>query len=75
VWPPSARDSGPRRAPAALGRTHFNAELRNNNYGKKVFVKSEYEEKSSLWKLCFRSGKESVEAARAYAKSWLNELK
>jgi hypothetical protein len=53
----------------------FNAELRNNNYGKKVFVKSEYEEKSSLWKLCFRTGKESVEAARSFAKSWLSELK
>lgn len=52
----------------------FNAELRDNKYGKKVFVKSEYEEKSYLWKLCYRTGKESTETARSFAQTWLKEL-
>lgn len=38
------------------------------------FVNEEYEGKSKDWKLCFRAGKEAVEAARAFAKSWLAEL-
>jgi hypothetical protein len=35
------------------------------------FADSEYEEKSPDWKLCFRAGKEAVEAAREFAQSWL----
>ncbi len=53
----------------------FNAELKTNNYGKKIFVNPDYERKSDLWKLCFRSGKETVNAARIFTKNWLKELK
>lgn len=53
----------------------FNAELKNNDYGQKVFVKPEYESKSPVWKICFRSGKETLQAGRAFAEQWLKELK
>jgi len=52
----------------------FNAELRTKD-DRKYFVKSEYEEKDYLWKICFRSGKPTTEAARTFAQSWLSELK
>ena len=39
-----------------------------------AFVREEYEEKSSEWKLCFRAGKEATAAARAFARTWLTEL-
>lgn len=53
----------------------FNAKTRTNQYGKKVFELSEYEEQSDLWKLCYRAGKETTEAGRAFAQEWLKELK
>lgn len=53
----------------------FNAKLSKGPYGKMVFVNQEYESKSADWKLIFRSGKESVEAARAVAKEWLGGMK
>lgn len=53
---------------------NFNAELKNNDYGQKIFVNPEYERKNSLWKICFRSGKETLEAGRAFATQWLKEL-
>jgi hypothetical protein len=53
----------------------FNAKTRTNQYGKKVFELSEYEEQSDLWKLCYRAGKETTQAGRAYAQEWLKELK
>ena len=40
-----------------------------------LFVKQEYERKDYIWKLCFRGGKETTEAARNFAQSWLGELK
>jgi hypothetical protein len=40
-----------------------------------LFVKQEYERKNNLWKLCYRGGKETTEAGRKFAQSWLNELK
>lgn len=40
-----------------------------------LFVKQEYERKSSFWKLCYRAGKETTEAGRKFAQSWLGELK
>ncbi len=52
----------------------FNAELRTKD-NMKYFVKSEYEEKDYLWKICFRSGKATTEAARTFAQTWLSELK
>jgi hypothetical protein len=39
------------------------------------FVKQEYEMKNNLWKLCYRAGKETTEAGRKFAQSWLGELK
>ena len=53
---------------------NFNAELINKNKTK-VFVKREYEQKDYLWKVCFRAGKEATEAGRAFANSWIAELK
>jgi hypothetical protein len=52
----------------------FNAGLQQGQYGKKIFAKPEYEAKSYMWKLCYRAGKETAEALRAYANNWLKEL-
>jgi hypothetical protein len=38
------------------------------------FTNAAYESKSSEWKLCYRAGKETVDAARESAARWLNEL-
>jgi hypothetical protein len=43
--------------------------------GLKVFEKSEYEAKPREWKMCYRAGKETSEAIRAFASGWLDELK
>ena len=51
----------------------FNAETKEVNK-RIVFVKENYERKSYMWKLCFRAGKETVEASRTFAQSWLKEL-
>jgi hypothetical protein len=40
-----------------------------------LFVKQEYERKNNMWKLCFRAGKETTEAGRKFAQTWLGELK
>jgi hypothetical protein len=40
-----------------------------------LFVKQEYERMNSMWKLCYRAGKETTEAGRKFAQSWLAELK
>lgn len=47
----------------------FDAEVSNGR-----FTKKEYESKSAQWKMCYRAGKEVVEAAREEAKQWLAEL-
>jgi hypothetical protein len=51
----------------------FNAQLVGNGRVKK-FANPALEAKSGLWKKCFRSGKETITAARAYAQQWLKEL-
>jgi hypothetical protein len=43
--------------------------------GRKVFVNAAFEQKPREWKLCFRAGREACDAARAFASSWLAELK
>ena len=53
----------------------FNAQLTTNQYGKKVFVSSDYQGKSSDWKMCFRAGREVNEFAKTFAQQWLTELK
>jgi flagellar biosynthesis GTPase FlhF len=53
----------------------FGAALKAGEYGKMVFVKSEYEAKPSNWKMCYRAGKDVVDAGRTAAQQWLSELK
>jgi len=52
----------------------FNAQTAIDK-NKTLFVKQEYERKDYLWKLCFRGGKETTEAGRKFAQTWLSELK
>ena len=47
----------------------FDAEVQN-----KKFVRPDYERKSAQWKMCYRAGKEVVEAAQTEAIKWLQEL-
>ncbi len=54
---------------------NFDAALTTDQHGVKHFADEELERKDYNWKLCFRSGKETVTAARAYAEQWLKELK
>ena len=54
---------------------NFSAKTTKNKDGIFKFVDQEYEYKDSQWKLYYRSGKETVTAARTFAQSWLNELK
>ncbi len=52
----------------------YSAQLAPDGHGKMVFVKPEYENQTAEWKMCFRAGKETVEAGRAYASKWLKEI-
>lgn len=52
----------------------FNAELVPGDGGKKYFAKTVYERKPENWKMCFRAGKGTTDAGRAFAKQWLEEL-
>jgi hypothetical protein len=52
----------------------FNAKLVPGPGGKMVFANAAYEEKPPEWKLCYRAGRESVEAARTFAAGWLGAL-
>lgn len=51
----------------------YNAELKQDGRLKR-FVNPAYERQSPNWKYCFRAGKETTEAARAFVQQWLNEL-
>lgn len=51
----------------------FNAQLVEID-GYMKFADEQYEKKSAEWKLCFRAGKETVDAARAFATAWLATL-
>lgn len=51
----------------------FAAALEERN-GAMRFVNAAYERKSSEWKLCYRVGKDAVDAARDAAAAWLSEL-
>ena len=42
--------------------------------GKMMFAKTVYERKPDTWKMCFRAGKQTVEAGRSFASQWLGEL-
>jgi len=52
----------------------FNAKLVTVGRVKK-FADPKLEAKDELWKRCFRSGEETITAARTYAAGWLKELK
>jgi hypothetical protein len=56
------------------GDINFDAQLVKSG-GKMRFADPKLEAKSTDWKLCFRSGKETISAARAFAQQWLKELK
>jgi hypothetical protein len=51
----------------------FNAKLVEKD-GRKFFADPALEAKSADWKLCYRAGREAVQAARAAAQAWLGEL-
>lgn len=53
----------------------FAAKLVPAEGGKMAFANPTYEKKSSQWKMCYRAGKEAVQAGRAAAQQWLGELK
>ena len=63
--------------------THFLQETATIDYSAKlvrngrkmVFADPELEAKDPFWKACFRSGKRTVDAARAFAQQWLAEIK
>jgi len=52
----------------------FDAKLVPTGGGKMRFANPQYEAKSSEWKLCYRAGKEPVQAARAFATEWLHQI-
>jgi len=51
----------------------FDAKMVGDN-GVQTFADPKLEQKSSEWKYCFRAGKPAVDAARAFAQTWLTEL-
>lgn len=53
----------------------FSTQTAINERGRTQFVKQDYERKNNLWKLCYRAGKETTEAARKFAQAWLDKLK
>jgi len=56
------------------GTVDFNAKLTKNQYGTLIFDNPDYENKPDDWKLVFRAGKVSTDAARQIAQQWLAEL-
>jgi hypothetical protein len=52
----------------------FDAKLVPSGVGRMKFADPLYEAKPSDWKLCYRAGKEPVEAARAFAADWLRQI-
>ncbi|HEX4347159.1 MAG TPA: hypothetical protein VHZ73_06280 [Vicinamibacterales bacterium] len=55
------------------GAVDFNAQIVAKG-GTKVFVNPAYEANDDDWKMCFRAGKEPVDAAKALAQAWLREI-
>lgn len=44
------------------------------NRGKMVFADAAYEQRSGNWKMCYRAGRDVVQAGRVEAERWLREL-
>jgi hypothetical protein len=53
----------------------YAAKLKTAASGKLIFENPEYERKPAHWKLCYRVGRETVEAAREFGRHWLEDLK
>jgi len=51
----------------------YTAKLTSRN-GKMYFADQRYESKPSEWKLCYRVGRETLDATRTFARAWLAEL-
>jgi hypothetical protein len=45
-----------------------------NKNGRMRFANAAYEQKSPMWKLAYRAGKDATEKARAFAAAWVKEL-
>jgi hypothetical protein len=76
-YPPAAKELVRRRLNEFLQFTadiDFNARLVERE-GRLRFVNPDLEAKDDNWKRCFRCGKETITAARAYAQQWLKDLK
>jgi hypothetical protein len=75
-FPENPEDVIARRLKAFLdmsGDVDYAAALQSRD-GKMVFVNEADEAKPGEWKLCYRAGQEAVDAARAAATQWLQEL-
>lgn len=75
-YPAQVKDLVKRRLQEFLSLTgdiNFDAKLVERD-GRKRFADPKLESKDETWKRCFRSGKETITAARAYAQQWLKEL-
>lgn len=59
---------------AATADVDFSAKLVKDGKLRR-FVRADFEKKPYEWKLCFRAGREATEAARAFAREWLDSLK
>jgi flagellar biosynthesis GTPase FlhF len=52
----------------------FDAKLVPAGSGKMKFADPQYERMPERWKLCYRAGRDAVQAARAFATDWLRQL-
>jgi hypothetical protein len=52
----------------------FDTKLVAGPNGRLRFADPKYESKPGNWKMCFRAGKEPVQAARAFATDWLHQI-
>ncbi len=52
----------------------YTAKLKARSDGTLIFENPAYESKPASWKLCYRAGRETVEAAREFARAWLADL-
>jgi hypothetical protein len=57
----------------ATADVDFAAALKGEGSSRR-FVDKQYEAKPPEWKMCFRAGKEASDAARSFAKGWIEEL-
>jgi hypothetical protein len=77
-YPATGREMVKRRLKEFLNESadvDFDAKLVRKG-SKMRFANDTYEsEKSGEWKVCYRAGRQPVEKARAFAKTWLAELK